>query len=269
MNTCSVQRWHHSDNEFGLSSFRLPVIRSIQKARIERIRRLLLLERTGSTPDTSYSGTIQLTGTTAADEYSVHFNYTGYGDWGASFDNLNVSTSVPANNDCHANATCTDLDPKTDGGTYSCACNTGYSGNGTLRTQVACPADAEDFNCTCLSGMSGSCDSGPALLGRAAAVTSTSAAPAAPTTVVCQRHVHQSKTLPPTVRLIPVPVMKVTRATVPRAAILMNVPLVPTQGANSACTDKDLANDGVKFCVVVCLVTKATRSQVVRTSTIA
>ena len=35
----------------------------------------------------------------------------------------------PSLNDCHANATCTNID-----GSFTCACNAGYTGNGTVCT---------------------------------------------------------------------------------------------------------------------------------------
>merc|ERR1712032_152425 len=65
---------------------------------------------------------------------------------------------------CHADATCTN-----DHGSYSCACNDGYSGNGKTCTDVnECDTDTDNchvnascansygsYNCTCIQGYSG------------------------------------------------------------------------------------------------------------------
>ena len=154
---------------------------------------------------------------------------------------------MPANNDCHANATCTDLDPKTEGGTFSCACNTGYSGNGTSCTQVACPADAEDWpNCTCLSGMSGSYTwTGTSWSGSCSDINecSSSSTNNCSANATCTNQNPATDGSPYSCAC--------NEGYSGNGTSCSNINECATGadncGANSACTDKDLANDGVKF----------------------
>ena len=50
---------------------------------------------------------------------------------------LDNNECADGTNNCHANAACTNTD-----GSFTCACNTGYSGNG-----VTCTGRAENVNC--------------------------------------------------------------------------------------------------------------------------
>ena len=45
------------------------------------------------------------------------------------FVTLDIDECSLNGHDCHANATCSDID-----GSYTCSCNVGYSGNGTFCT---------------------------------------------------------------------------------------------------------------------------------------
>ena len=107
---------------------------------------------------------------TPGHSYAVEFYYFGDYDYGAKVDNIlvtefragcqNVNECADGSNNCSANAICTDFDPVSDSQDrqFTCACKTGYAGNGVSCSQVACPANStrSGDTCVCNSGYSGS-----------------------------------------------------------------------------------------------------------------
>ena len=71
--------------------------------------------------------------------------------WAGETCDTNVDECAAETSPCDANATCTDND-----GSYDCACNSGYAGDGVDCAASACPENAEgDPACACKAGYEG------------------------------------------------------------------------------------------------------------------